>query len=233
MQSFDIAEEIIPCINLYSLRKDTDDFSMIRLCKNAIEHNFQSITIDMAQIENVWPWCESSNVKLIGSINMIHNTMSPTILFKNIKSVFDNGADMVEVVMPLEFSNMNEDNVPAIMDEYLSVISEAKNFKEAKVCIETGYSRYLSQIKLCLNLIQKHNIDIIKTSSSFYLDKFSDISHLNLILDNIDKRNTKIDFLFDVKTSEKSIISDTYRLAKKSQIPADKSLIISYPIEFL
>ena len=233
MQFIDIAEEIIPCINLYSLRKDTDDFSMIRLCKTAIEHNFQSITIDMDKVENVWPWCESSNVKLIGSINMIHNTMSPTILFKNIKSVFDNGADMVEVVMPLEFSNMNEDNIPSIMNEYLSVIVEAKNFREAKVSIETGYCQYLSQIKLCIDLIQKHHIDIIKTSSSFYLNKFSDIAQLNLILDNIDKRNTKIDFLFDVKTCDKSIVSDAYRLAKKSKISANESLIISYPIEFL
>lgn len=233
MQSFNIPEEIIPFINLYSLKNDTDDFSMIRLCKTAIEKNFLSITVDYSQVENVWKWIERSKVKLVSSINMIENTMSPTVLFKSIKSAFENGADMVEVAMPLEFSNINEENIPSIMIEYLNVIEEANNNRGVKVCMETGYIQYISQIKLLLKLIQKYNINVIKTASSFYKNSFSSLNHLNLILDNIKSINTKIDFLFDVNNSNNFIISDAFRLLQKSKISLENPLIISYPIEFL
>ncbi|MBD5398194.1 hypothetical protein HDR60_01650 [bacterium] len=233
MQSFIIPNEIIPFINLYSLKNDKDDFSMIRLCKTAIEKNFSSITVDMEQLENVWKWVETSNIKLCGSVNMIQNTMSPTVLFKSIKSVFENGADMAEVIMPLEFSNINEEQIPTIMLEYLNVIEEAKNNRVAKVCMETGYITYLSQIKLIIGLMQKYNIDIIKTASSFYKNAFSNLNHLNSILDNVNNINTKIDFLFDVKNSNKFIIDNAFRLLKKSRISLENPLIISYPIEFL
>lgn len=233
MHSFNIPAEAIPFINLYSLKNDNDDFSMIRLCKTAIEKNFASITVDIKQTENVWKWLEASNVKLISSINMIENTMSPTLLFKNIKSSFESGADMVEIAMPLEFSNINEENIPNIMLEYLNVIEEAKNNRMVKVCMEMGYIPYISQVKLLLNLMQKYNTDIIKTSSSFYKDSFSTLNNLNLILDNINKINTKIDFLFDVNNCNQFVINDAYRLIQKSRFSLENSLIISYPIEFL
>lgn len=232
MQSFIIPQEVIPLINLYSLKKDNDDFSLIRLCKTAIEKNFASITVDMNFVGNVWKWIEHSNVKLVASINMITNMLSPTELFQNIKSVFENGADMVEIVMPLLFSNIDEEKPSDIIKEYLDIITEAKSFKQAKITFETGFIPYVSQIKYLTQLIQKHNIDIIKTASSFY-EKASTINHFNLILNNIKNINTKIDFLFDVKSCNKFIISDAYRLVEKSPISERKPLIVSYPIECL
>ena len=232
MQNFIIPEENLKNINLYSIKKDNDDFSLIRLCKTAIEKGFGSITVDMNYISNAWKWIERSDVKLVAYINMIEKELSPIELFKSIKYVFENGADMVEVIMPLEFSNIDEENVSKLMIEYLDIITEAKSFKEAKVCIETGFSPYLSQIRFLTKLLQKFNIDFIKTASSFY-NKASNINHLNLILNNIKNINTKIDFLFDVKRCNKFIINNAFRLVEKSQFIKENPLIISYPIEYL
>ncbi len=231
MLSFNVDKNVSHHINLYSNQNDNDDFSMIRLCKTAIEHKFNSISVDINQVENVWKWLEFSNVKLVGIINMLYKPLNTNDLFRVIKKTFESGADIVEVIMPLQFCDIDTENIPYIFKEYLNVISEAKAFNPIKITIETAYIPYISQINNLIDLISQYNIDYIKTSSSFYT-KSSSINHLNLFLKKNMIKNYNIDFLFDYNSSYPLIINDAFRLAKNYNIPSIDNFIISCPIQF-
>lgn len=232
MLSIIIPDNLSSHINLYSSKNEADDFSMIKLCKLAIEHHFSSITIPFSQVDNVWKWLEFSNISLIGYINMFNNPLKPNDLFRIIKKNIENGADMTEVILPLYSFDLNLDKSNSILYQYLDVIHEAKVFSPIKIVLETGYIDSIAQINKLIDLFSSFQFDYIKTSSSFH-SKYSSLNHLFLFLKHNLYQNFNIDFLFNPNSNNPFIIQDAFRLAENLNIPSLDNLIFSIPFSII
>ena len=213
MQDFFLNSDIYKYINLYSLYRDDDEFLLLKLCKTAVDNNVKSISVLESQVENVWKWLELSDVKLNGIINNFNGLLSVEKTFQKIKNIFNSGADMVEVFLPPAFFDIDIENIPAYVDEYLLAIAEAKGIKNVKVSFESSFVKYSSDLKAIVYLLSKYQIDVIKTASGLYSSN-SMLNHLNAILEEAKSSNVQVDFLFDLLKNDKFIIDDSIRLAQ-------------------
>lgn len=235
MQSFIISEKNLAFINLYSLKEDKDDLSLVNLCKTAIDKHFGFITVDGAVVENVWKWIEFKDIKLIGSVNMMHQMLTPVKLFQTIKHILNSGADGVEVIFPPYFFDIDMQKIPQEVCDYLTSISEAKSSKTVKITFESGYIGNIGCLKQIVTLLSQYNIDMVKTSSGFYTSS-STIQHLNAILNQASLQNIGVDFSFDISKSNKFVVDDAFRLAKmllKQRQNSNNIFLVSYPLELV
>ena len=212
MQEIFLSSQLFSFINLYSSLKEFDDFSLIKLCKTAVDNQVGSISVEEKYVENVWKWLELSDVKLSAVINNFSDNLSVDLLFKKIKNVVSKGADIVEVFLSPLFFDIDFNNTPTSVDEYLLAMVEAKGVKKLKVSIESAFLKYPSKFKEVVSFLSKYDIDFIKTSSGLY-SSASTINHLNAILEEALSTDIGIDFLYDRNSTGKFIVDDAYRLS--------------------
>lgn len=212
MQDFFLKPEYFKYINLFSGVRDFDDFALIKLCKTAVDNQLGSISVSDKYVENVWKWLELSDVLLNAVINNFNGKISIDDIFKSIKSLFNRGADLVEVILPPLFFDVDIENIPQQLDEYLLAISEAKGVKKVKLSIESSFIKHSSALKGLVYLFSEYKIDYLKTASGLY-SLNSDINQLNAILEEAKSSDVGVDFMFDRTSQNKFIIDDAFRLA--------------------
>ena len=213
MQELFLKQNDFKYVNLYANLKDFDDFALISLCKTAVDNQVESISVKDEYVENVWKWLELSDVSLNSIINNFDGSITLDEMFRRIKTSCNRGADAIEVFLPPFFFDVDIENIPAEMDEYLLAISEAKGVKKVKVSCESSFLKHPSNLKAIVYLLSKYKIDYLKTASGLYSEN-SSINHLNAILEEA-KSSTAlgIDFLFDNHLSNAFVIDDSIRLA--------------------
>ena len=214
MQELFLKPEDFKHINLYANLKEFDDFALIGLCKTAVDNCVGSISVKDEFVENVWKWLELSDVKISSVVNNFDGKMSLDEMFRRVKSSCNKGADMIEVFMPPYFFDVDIENIPLKVDEYLNAISEAKGVKKIKISIESSFFRYPSLLKGIVYLFSQYGIDYVKTASGLYTAN-STINSLNAILEEAKSYDDMgVDFLFDNYLSDGFVIDNSLRLAK-------------------
>lgn len=213
MQEIFLNPEFFKYINLYSSYPIIDEFMQLKLCKTVVDNNLGAVTVPDTQVENVWKWLDLSNKQLNAVINNFTGKLSVGEVFRKIKSVFNCGANAVEIILPPFFFDIDVENIPSLVDEYLSAISEAKGFKEVKVSLESSFIKNSYDLKGIVYLFSKYQIDFVKTASGLYSSS-STLPHLNAILEEAKSSNVKVDFLFDSNLSDSFVIDDAVRLAQ-------------------
>lgn len=213
MQELFLNPDNFKYINLYSSYPIIDEFVQLKLCKTVIDNNLGAITVPDSQVENVWKWLDLSNKQLNAVINNFDGKLSVGDVFRKIKSVFNCGANLVEVILPPFFFDIDIENIPSCVDEYLSAINEAKGIRNVKVSLESSFIKNSYDLKGIVYLLSKYKIDFVKTASGLYTSS-STLPHLNAILEEAKSANVKVDFLFDENLSDTFVIDDAVRLAQ-------------------
>ena len=213
MQELFLKPEDFKCVNLYANLKEFDDFALISLCKTAVDNQVGSISVKDEYVENVWKWLELSDVSINSIVNNFDGEMSLNDLFLRIKNSCNMGANVVEVFLPPYFFDVDVENIPVKVDEYLCAISEAKGVKKIKISCESSFFKYPSLLKKIVYLLSRYDIDYLKTASGLY-PKNSTISQLNAILEEVKGvEQLGVDFLFDNYLSDGFVIDNSIRLA--------------------
>ena len=212
MRDYILTQEFWNMVNLYSKGVEFDDFSLINLCKMAVDNQVQSISVPAENVDNVWEWLELSDVELCAVINNFSGEHSVEEIFRKIKTVVNKGADVVEVLLPPETFNVDVENIPPKLDENLCAITEAKGVKKVKVSMESGFIRNCSVLKGVVYLLSKYKIDMVKTASGRWMEN-STIEQLNTILEEAKSSRVGVDFMVDMDKGNKFVMDDACRLA--------------------
>ena len=212
MQDYILNRENFGMLNLYSEGNEFDDFSLINLCKVAVDNGVKSISVPEENVNSVWEWLELSDVKLCAIVNNFSGNMTVEDIFRKIKSVVNNGADVVEIFMPPETFNVDIENITPKLDETLCAIAEAKGIRKAKISMESSFIKNCSMLKGAIYLLSKYKIDILKTASGRFI-KNSTLEQLNAILEEAKSSRISVDFMPNLDGENKFIIDDSYRLA--------------------
>lgn len=212
-QDYILNKEFWGMVNLYSRGKEFDDFSLINLCKIAVDNQVKSISVPAKNVDNVWEWLELSDVELCAVIDNFSGEQSEEDMFRRVKSVVNNGADIVEILLPPETFNVDVENIPPKLDDVLCAITEAKGIKKVKFSIESGFIRNCSMLKGVVYLLSKYKVDMVKTASGKWLEN-STIEQLNTILEEAKSSQVGVDFMVDLNKGNKFVMDDACRLAK-------------------
>ena len=213
MQDFILNRDFWSSVNLFSETRKFDDFSLISLCKMAVDNRVFSVSVPAENVDSVWEWLELSDVKLCAVINNYMGKMSVEDMFRRIKAVVNNGADIVEVALPKETFDVDVENIPPQLDDMLCAISEAKGVKKIKVTMETAWMKNSSKLKGVIYLLSKYKVDIVKTASGNW-EENSRLEHLNAILEEAKSSGLAVDFIPELymDKSNKFIFDDAGRL---------------------
>ncbi len=215
MSDYFLNKKYFKYLNLYCSSKAINDFEWIELCKTVVDNQVGYISVPFEKVENTWNWLELSDVNLCGVINNFDGKISVVELFNKIKKTFNSGADIVEIIFPPYFFDVDVENIPSVVDDYLSAIEQAKGNKKVKVTCETGFLKLPNSIKGIVYLFSLYHIDIMKTASGLYSVN-SSIADLNAALEEARSAefNISTDFLFNPALSDKYVLDDACRLAE-------------------
>ncbi len=145
------------------LKSDTLKADIVKLCQEAIEHNFKSVCINPSYIKVAKQLLDGSSVLVCTVIGFpLGQNDTETKVFETVKAI-ENGADEVDMVI----------NIAKLKDkEYDYVLNEIKAIKKAcgnkvlKVIIETCLLTDEEKEKAC-ELIIEAKADFVKTSTGF------------------------------------------------------------------
>ncbi len=224
MGSLYLKEKYFKNINLYIPSYNTEDGELFRLYTTAEQNNLYSVTVPFEKTSLVWNALNLSTVKLTAVINNFMGNLSLEQIYQNLRSAYNQGADSVEIIMPIKMFNFLENRTGVIknqqmnptqeFNEFLSAMIEMrqKRNKKIKLVIETAFLKNTYKLQFFVNLFNSAGIDTIKTASGFY-NSNSTITEFYIMLKEALHKNIKIDFC--INEQDKFIIRDSFRLYNK------------------
>ncbi len=136
---------------------------IIKLCEEAVEHQFFSVCVNSCNVLFAKDYLKNSNVKVCSVIGFPLGSMSTQAKVAEAESALNNGADEIDMVINLGF--LKSKDFDAVWKDIEAVKKVMPN-KVLKVILETCYLEELEIIKASELAIQS-GADFIKTSTGF------------------------------------------------------------------
>ncbi len=136
---------------------------IIKLCEEAIEHQFFSVCVNSCYVPLANEHLKGSKVKVCSVIGFPLGAMSTKAKVAEAESALNNGADEIDMVINL--GHIKSKNFDAVWKDIEAVKKVMPN-KVLKVILETCYLEELEIIKASELAIQS-GADFIKTSTGF------------------------------------------------------------------
>ena len=143
---------------------DTEE-DIVKLCEEAIEHEFKSVCVTPYRVPLAMEELKNSKV-MVDTVIGFPLGSSPTISKTNeARWVLENGADEIDMVMNI--AAFKDKDYEFVENDIKSVVDVSKKFDAiTKVIIETCYLND-SEIRKACDIAEKANADFVKTSTGF------------------------------------------------------------------
>ena len=224
MSGLCLKDKYLKKINLYIPSCNIEDGELFRLYTTAEQNNLYSVSVPFYKTDPVWNALNMSGVKVNAVINNFMGNLSLEQVYQGIKSAYNDGADSVEIIMPIKTFNFFTSRVgkekiqnpqpTQEFSEFLSAMIEMRRkiTKKIKLVIETAFLKNTYKLKYFVNLFNDSGIDIIKTASGFY-NTNSTITDFYVMLKEMLDKNITLDFCVDER--QEFIIRDSWNLYEK------------------
>lgn len=147
------------------LKPDASKDDVIRICKEALEHNFASVCVNQCRVKLVRELLKGSNVKTCAVVGFPLGAVSYKVKSYEAQCAIEDGATEIDMVI----------NIGALKDkEYDIVLEDIKAVRDVctqgkitlKVIIETCLLTDDEKIKACQIAVEA-GTDFVKTSTGF------------------------------------------------------------------
>lgn len=174
--------DIATIIDHTYLKADCTSADIKVLCKEAIQHGFQSVCIPPYYIFQAKRLLGDSRVKVCSVIGFPMGYSTTGAKVEEIKRACNDGVDELDVVVNVSAIKNNDWNTVRNDIDSTTMISHLKG-KKMKLIIEMGLLEEEEIIKVC-NLAAKAGVDFVKTSTGFNstITTPEDISYLKSLL---------------------------------------------------
>lgn len=146
------------------LKATTTKEDVIKVCKEAKEHNFFSVCINPTHIELAKKELEGSDVKVCTVIGFPLGANTPEVKAFETKDAIAKGADEVDMV--INIGALKDKDYDLVERDIKAVVDAANKEALVKVIIETCYLTDEEKKKAC-ELAVKAGTDYVKTSTGF------------------------------------------------------------------
>lgn len=192
MSNYEIAQQLIGCLDLTSLNTDDNDEKIINLCRKA--HSPYGDTAAVCVFSQFVPLArkelKKTNIKVASVVNFPHGNNDFKLLKEETKKTIGNGADEIDVVFPYrEFLGGNT----ADCRKFLEIMQRECSKHTLKIILETGAFPHISQIATATKMCLEYEVDFIKTSTG-KTEISATIGAANIILETLRDSGTDIGF---------------------------------------
>lgn len=146
------------------LKAMTTKEDVIKVCKEAKEHNFFSVCINPTHIELAKKELEGSDVKVCTVIGFPLGANTPEVKAFETKDAIAKGADEVDMV--INIGALKDKNYDLLERDIKAVVDAANKEALVKVIIETCYLTD-EEKKIACEIAVKAGTDYVKTSTGF------------------------------------------------------------------
>ena len=146
------------------LKATTTKEDVIKVCKEAKEHNFFSVCINPTHIELAKKELEGSDVKVCTVIGFPLGANTPEVKAFETKDAIAKGADEVDMV--INIGALKDKNYVLLERDIKAVVDAANKEALVKVIIETCYLTD-EEKKIACEIAVKAGTDYVKTSTGF------------------------------------------------------------------
>ena len=146
------------------LKATTTKEDVIKVCKEAKEHNFFSVCINPTHIELAKKELEGSDVKVCTVIGFPLGANTPEVKAFETKDAIAKGADEVDMV--INIGALKDKNYDLLERDIKAVVDAANKEALVKVIIETCYLTD-EEKKIACEIAVKAGTDYVKTSIGF------------------------------------------------------------------
>ncbi len=146
------------------LKATTTKEDVIKVCKEAKEHNFFSVCINPTHIELAKKELEGSDVKVCTVIGFPLGANTPEVKAFETKDAIAKGADEVDMV--INIGALKDKNYDLLERDIKAVVDAANKEALVKVIIETCYLTD-EEKKIACEIAVKAGTDYVKTSTGF------------------------------------------------------------------
>ena len=145
------------------LKPETQEAAVIKLCEEALEHNFASVCVNPTFIELCAKMLKGSEVKVCTVIGFPLGANTKEVKGFETKDAVSKGADEIDMVINI---GALKDKKDEYVYEEIKYIKECCQGKLLKVIIETCLLTEEEKVRAC-ELSVKAGADFVKTSTGF------------------------------------------------------------------
>lgn len=180
----DFYEKIKNKINIIAIDSKYDEQSLLEICNVTGQFEINSIIVSPEYVEKVWKWVEKTGVKIGTIINANLPEGTEYQVFSEIKASIDNGAEVIELILP--FDDFHK--IEAIYDLIRPLMVKNKKI-DFKFILETGEIEYTYNSKEFFNYMIDLGIKSFKTASGKCA--LSTIEESNSLFDEVKNQDLK------------------------------------------
>lgn len=169
------------------LKATATKFDIIKLCEEAVRHDFFSVCVNSCYVSLAKAEIKNSNTKVCSVIGFPLGAMSTKAKAEETKQAIKDGADEIDMVINIGL--LKSEAFDAVYNDIKAVKDQLPN-QVLKVILETCYLTDQEVTKVS-QLAIKAGADFIKTSTGFGTAGAT-VHHVKLMKDAIKNSNTKI-----------------------------------------
>ena len=173
------------------LKADTSKNDVLRICKEAIEHNFFGVCVPPYFVKTAKEALKESNISVVTVVGFPLGYSSTPSKVEEVKRALDEGADEIDMV--INIAALKEQDFAYVSNDIssLTTLIHIKG-KKIKVIIETALLTQEEKLK-ALEICIASNVDFVKTSTGF--------SHSGAQVDDIELMRKKLPAKIKIKAS--------------------------------
>jgi deoxyribose-phosphate aldolase len=173
------------------LKADTSKNDVLRICKEAIEHNFFGVCVPPYFVKTAKEALKESNISVVTVVGFPLGYSSTPSKVEEVKRALDEGADEIDMV--INIAALKEQDFAYVSNDIssLATLIHIKG-KKIKVIIETALLTQEEKLK-ALEICIASNVDFVKTSTGF--------SHSGAQVDDIELMRKKLPAKIKIKAS--------------------------------
>lgn len=146
------------------LKPDTTEGAVLKVCQEAMEHDFFSVCVNPYYVSLVSETLKDSDVKVTSVIGFpLGASLAEVKAFEATKAIAD-GADEIDMV--INIAALKNKDYQVVKDDIAAVVKACKDQALLKVIIETCLLTDEEKVKAC-ELSKEAGADYVKTSTGF------------------------------------------------------------------
>lgn len=157
-------KDLARMIDHTSLKPETTEKEIEKLCKEALEYNFASVCVNPAMVEKASSMLKGSDVKVCTVIGFPLGATTTEVKAFETEDVIKKGA--TEVDMVINVGKLKEGNLEYVKNDIEAVVNAAKGKALTKVIIETCLLTDEEKVTAC-KISKEAGADFVKTSTGF------------------------------------------------------------------
>jgi len=158
-------EQLAKMIDYTLLKPDATKDDIMKLCKEAIKHNFASVCINPVYVSLVTKLLKGTPVKVCTVIGFPLGANTPEVKVFEAKNAIEKGAQEIDMV--INIGALKSGNYGLVKKDIMPVVKVAKERNVVvKVILETGLLTDEEKVTAC-KLAKNAGADFVKTSTGF------------------------------------------------------------------